>query len=115
MIYRPTGFSRGQLRLRMLVEEPTSTVGSTGTGEPTVTWSTLYSAEPCRLEVVSANETAKGKQVEAGVNAVATVNWRSSWSTRLRCTVDGVTYHVVGVKPVDGGRRYTELMLKAVV
>jgi len=82
-------------------------------GQPIRTWATTYANEPAQWTPMAGMETIRGRQVEAGVAGYFTVNYRDGYSVEQRVLFNGLTFGVVHVKSVDGGRRYIELHVKA--
>jgi SPP1 family predicted phage head-tail adaptor len=112
MTYRPMGgFRVGSMRQRITLQTPTE---STSTfGDVSTTWADTLKDEPAQFISTNGGETLRGRQVEAGINAVFTVHYRSQYSPTCRIVYDGTTYGVVYVRPVDGGRRYLEVYCKS--
>ena len=112
MTWRPgKNFRVGAMRERITIQS--LSVAISDAGDKTETWSDLYVDEPAAFDSVSGGETLRGRQVEAGINAVFTVRYRSEYATTQRITHDGTTYGIVYVKPVDGGRRYSEIYCRS--
>lgn len=108
MTWRPgKSFRLGAMRERITIQSLTTTISQGG--DKTETWVNTYTNEPAAFDSVSGGETLRGKQVEAGINAVFTVHYRDSFTSTQRIIHNDTTYGIVYVKPVDGGRRYTEL------
>ncbi len=102
-----------QMRERINVQ--TATVDES-TGQPIRTWSTTYSNEPAQWTPTAGAEVVRGRQVEAGISAVFTVNFRdNAYTPEMRIQHGSQYYGIVYVKPIDGGRRYIELHCKGVV
>jgi SPP1 family predicted phage head-tail adaptor len=113
MTYRPGKMFRvGQMRDRITV----STEGTTQdtAGQLVVSLSSWLVDEPASFESTAGGETTRGRQVEAGINAVFTVRYRSGYTTRMQITRSGQRYGIVHVVPVEGKNRYLELHCKAV-
>jgi len=111
--YRPQRFHLGEMRARITVKTESTTQDSAG--QPVVTLSTWLVDEPAKHEPVSGTETARGRQVEAGIAAVFTVHYRDGYTPKMAVICDGQTYGIVGVHRVDGMNAYRELHCKAVV
>ena len=112
MTWRPgRGFRVGTMRERVTVQSGTAAVDSVG--QSVLTWTALYTDEPAMFEPVTGGETLRGKQVDAGVTAIFTVHYRSTYTPEMRLVHESTTYGIVYAKPVEGGRRYTELHCKA--
>lgn len=110
-LWRPTRHRIGKMRERITVQSATV---DASTGETIRTWSNLYASEPAAYDPASGGETVRGRQVEANINAVFTVHYRSDYSTEYRVTYGGNAYGIVSVLPVQGGRRYLELHCKSI-
>ena len=90
----------------------TATVDASS-GQPIRTWATTFSQEPAQWTPTAGTETIRGRQVEAGIAGYFTVTFSEGYSVEQRVSFDGLYYGIVHVKPVDGGRRYIELHVKA--
>ena len=84
------------------------------TGQPIRTWATTFAGEPAAWQPMAGTETIRGRQVEAGISGFFTVNFRTGYDTEQRIDFNSQTYGIVYVKPVDGGRRYLELHVRAI-
>lgn len=114
MSYRPSkSFRVGSMRDRITVKQPTETLDTAG--QPVVSWTNFLVSEPAAYEYVSGTERNRGGQVEAGVNAVFTVHYRSGYTPRMKIVFGGVDYGIVHVVPVHGKTRYLEIHCKAVL
>ena len=114
MTYRPgRGFRVGEMRHRIAVK--TETTAQDDAGQPVVTLTTWLSAEPAKFEPTSGGEGARGRQVEAGISAIFTVRYRDGYTPQMAIVMDGETWWIVYVKPVQGMDRYRELHCKSVV
>lgn len=107
MTWRPRGMRLGAMRQRITVQSVT--VAISDAGDKTETWADLYKNEPATFEQVSGGETLRGRQVEAGVNAIFTVHYRSGYAPEQRVSYGGTNYGIVFVRQIEGGRRYMEL------
>ena len=94
------------------VDIQTATVDASS-GQPIRTWATTFSKEPAQWTPTAGTETVRGRQVEAGISGYFTVNYRDGYSVEQRVVHNGMNYGIVYVKPVDGGRRYIELHVRA--
>ena len=95
------------------VDVQTATVDES-TGQPIRTWTTTFSKEPAAWTPTAGTETIRGRQVEAGISGYFTVGFREGYSVEQRILHQSQYYGIVYVKPIDGGRRYIELHVKAV-
>jgi SPP1 family predicted phage head-tail adaptor len=111
--YRPQRFHIGEMRSRITVKNETTTQDDAG--QPVVTLTTWLVDEPAKWEPTTGTETARGRQVEAGIAAVFTVHYRPGYTPKMEVICDGQTYGIVYVNPVDGMNVYRELHCKAVV
>lgn len=114
MTSRPMGgFKVGQMRHRITLQVATESVDTSG--QTIRTWAADLFKEPAQWIPTSGGETIRGKQIEAGINAVFIVRYRNDKYTPLkRISFDDRTYGIVHVKDIDGLRRYTQLECKAV-
>lgn len=97
-----------------LVESYTATIDSGG--EETATWATVagLGAVPCRISPVTGRQErlhAKGTVTDA--THAATLSGDRAIDTRMRVTVDGTAYDIVGVAR-DSERITTHLDLRVV-
>lgn len=113
MTYRPTrNFRLGAMRDRVNIQTSTDTIDDAG--QPIRTWSTTYASQPAQYTPTSGGETIRGRQIEAGIQAVFTVHYRPEIVPQMRVVYGSSNYGIVHVRPVEGGLRYIELMCKAV-
>ena len=111
MSYRPSSFRLGSMRERITLQTPTD---STSTfGDVSQTWADTLTNEPAQFISTNGGESLRGRQVEAGINAVFTVHYRSQFTPQCRIQHNGTTYGIVYVRPVEGGRRYLEVYCKS--
>lgn len=111
MTWRPRGLRVGAMRERINVQQLELSISDAG--DKTEVWTTLFANEPASFEQVSGGETLRGRQVEAGVNALFTVRYRSGYLPTQRVVHAGVTYGIVFVRQVEGGKRYIELQCRS--
>ena len=111
MTWRPRQFRLGAMRDRVTIQRPVQTVSDAG--DVIYSFVNLYQNEPAKFESVSGGETLRGREVEAGINAVFTVHYRSNYAPEQRLTHNGITYGIVYVKPIEGGRRYCEIWCRS--
>lgn len=113
MNWRPQrGFRVGAMRERVDVQSLTISVSDAG--DRSESWADTFSCEPASIDPVSGGETLRGRQVEAGINVIFTVRYRSEYVPEMRVAYNSTNYGIVYVRPVEGGRRYIELFCKAV-
>ena len=110
MTWRQKQFRLGAMRERINIQTATETTSDAGDVERT--WATTYANEPAKFEPTSGGETLRGKQVEAGISAVFTVHYRSTYTPEMQVVHGSNAYGIVYVRPVEGGRRYSELWCK---
>ena len=113
MTWRPKGFRLGKMRERVAIQESTDTLDSVG--QPTRAWTATYSSEPASWQPLRGQESLRGEQVEAGITDMFTLRYRPDITPQMRVVHAGRNYGIVHVRQVEGGRRYIELMCKAVV
>ena len=107
------GFRVGSMRERITIQTFTEAVDTNG--QTVRTFSTLLYREPAQWIPTSGGETVRGKQIEAGINAIFIVRYRAStYTPELRISHNSETYGIVHVKQIDGQRRYLQLECKAV-
>jgi SPP1 family predicted phage head-tail adaptor len=100
------------MRNRITVKTETTTQDAAG--QPVVTLATWLENEPAKFEPTRGGESARGRQVEAGIAAVFTVHYRDGYTPEMSVLCNGQTYGIVYVDPVDGMNAYRELHCKAV-
>lgn len=101
------------MRHRITLQVVTEVVDSNG--QTNHTWATDLFGEPAQYIPTSGGESIRGKQIEAGINAVFIVRWRNGkYTPEKRISYDSETYGIVHIKPVDGQRRYLWLECRAV-
>lgn len=114
MTWRPThGFRLGAMRERVNLQTASEAVDDAG--QSIRTWSTTYTAQPAQRVPIRGGEGTRGRQVEAGIDEIFIVHYRSSITPQMRLVHDSRNYGIVYVNPIEGGRRYLELSCKAVV
>lgn len=106
-------FHVGQMRDR--IDVYIDSTAADAAGQLVVTRTKWLSAEPAKFEPTHGGEGLRGRQVEAGINAIFTVRYRTGYTPQHSITHDSQTYGIVYVKPVEGLDRYRELHCKAVV
>lgn len=108
MTARPSSFRLGSMRQRCTIQQPTETIDSAG--QPVVAWTDFLTNEPCQFIPTGGNETMRGRQLEAGTKAVFRVRYRVGYTPEMRIQYEGNNYGITYVNPVDGLRRYIELV-----
>lgn len=91
----------GSLRHWMEIERPTETQDAAG--QVTRTWTTLARV-PCSYQVLSADESIRGEQVQATLRAQFEMRWRSGVTPQMRIVFDGRTLNIRAVFDPDGMR-----------
>ena len=83
MTWRPhRGFRLGAMRERIDVQSVEIAVSDAG--DRSETWSNTITSEPAAVDPVSGGETLRGRQVEAGINVVFTVHYRTNYTPEMR-------------------------------
>ncbi len=108
MAGRPAAFRVGSMSQRCTISNPVEAIDAAG--QPTVTWSTFLTNEPCEFIPTGGSESMRGRQLEAGTKAIFRVRYRAGYSPLQKITYNGVDYGVTYVNDVDGLRRYIELV-----
>lgn len=108
MAGRPSSFRLGSMRQRCTIQQVTETQDAAG--QPVVSWSDVWTDEPCEFIPTGGNETMRGRQLEAGTKAIFRVRYRSGYTPEMRIQYDGTNYGITYVNQVDGLRRYIELV-----
>jgi len=99
----------GAMRYRIDVQEQVETLDTTG--EPIVTWRDYLVEEPAEFIPTGGLESYRGKQLEAGTKAIFRVRYRPGYTTQMSCMFDGTRYGITHINPVDGMRRYLDLLV----
>lgn len=110
--YRPSRFHVGMMRDRITVANEVTAQAESG--QPIVSLVNFLVNEPATYLYVGGAESIRGRQIEAGINAIFTVRYRPGYLPTQAITYDGQRYGVVHVRPIDGKNRYLELFCKAV-
>lgn len=111
MIGRHRNLRVGGMRYRVTIQSPAV---ATSVGVPNVSWSDTLTNEPADYEYVRGGQSARGRQVEEGVDAVFTVRYRPGYTPKQRVVFESENYGIVFVRPVGGRNRYLELHVKVV-
>lgn len=104
---RPKAFRLGSLRHRCTVQTVVETQDDYG--QPVVTWTDLYTREPCDVIRTNGNEVVRGRQIEATTRAVITVRYRTGYTEQTSILIGTDRYQVTFIDPIDGRNRYLEL------
>ena len=108
----PRGFRTGDMRNVIAVKVATQSIDASR--QLVVTYNTnRYPNEPASFHQVSGGEYFRGRQVEAGVTAVFTVNYRPNYDETDRIVCQGGNYGIVRIHKPEGVARYLELYCKA--
>lgn len=105
------GHRIGNMRHRITLKRPAEAVDASR--QPIVTWTDQLTLQPAAYQQVSGGETFRGKQVEAGIVAVFTVNYRSEYTAQKQIVFRSQTYGIVRVDDPDGIRRWLDIYCKA--
>jgi len=101
----------GAFTKRITIQTPTETVDTNG--QPVVTWADWLVNEPCHFNPTGGGESTRGRQVEENTRAIFTVNYRDGYTSNMQIIYGGESYGITYVKPVEGGRRFIELVVKS--
>jgi SPP1 family predicted phage head-tail adaptor len=104
---RPPAFRLGSMRQRCTVQQVTETLDAAG--QPVVTWSDVWSDEPCEFIPTGGTESMRGRQLAAGTRAIFRVRYRAGYTPQMKVVYNGTSYGITYVNE-DGYRRYTELV-----
>lgn len=107
------GFHVGQMRDRITIQTDSTTQDAAG--QSVVTRTDWLLNEPAKFEPTQGGEGFRGRQVEAGIQAIFTVRYRVGYTPQQTVVHDSGTYGIVYVKPVEGLDRYRELHCKGVI
>lgn len=102
----PYCLAPGRLRSRVSIETATTPTN----GEPNPTYTTLAANLPAEVLQTSGGEYIRGRQVEAGVDALVTIRYRSDVNPRMR--VKWGTRYLNIESAVDPTGYKTELLMK---
>lgn len=102
------GFRLGSMRHRCTVQRVTETQDDAG--QPVVSWSDFLVNEPCQFVPTGGSETMRGRQLEVGTKAIFRVRYRAGYEAGMQVIYGGRAYGITYVNPVDGLRRYIELV-----
>ncbi len=111
MTFRNRQLRLGAMRHRVTIQQPTEEQDETG--QPIVTWSNWITGEPAEFKPTGGTESMRGEQLEANVKGIFRVRWRNGYTHQMRVVHSGVNYGILYVNPVEGGRRYIDLMVTA--
>lgn len=100
----------GRLRQRITLEAAATPTD----GETNPTYSTVASNIPAEVLEVSGGEYIRGRQVEAGLNAVITIRYRSDVTVQHRVKYGTRYLNIVSVKDPTGYRSEMVLDCKEV-
>jgi len=110
---RPRDLRVGRLRQRCTIQQKTETQDASG--QPVVSWTNYVVGEPCEYYPTGGTESMRGRQLEAGTRAVFRVRYRSGYDTTMSVQYDGERYGITHINPVDGLRRYIDLICSVVM
>ena len=113
MTWRPgRNFRVGAMRNRIDVQSMETARDATGQGVPT--WSDRLKWEPAAYHFTGGGTNYRGSQLAESIVAVFVVRFRTGYDSTQRIVFGGQYYGITMVRPVDGGRRYLELLCSAV-
>src|SRR5690606_31880816 len=110
---RVAAFSVGKMRDRVQIQQATETIDAAG--QVIRTWATLYADQPARWVPMRGEESQRGGQVEAQVDDVFEIRYRTGITPQMQLIHRGRTYGIVYVRERNGRLRYLELSVKAVI
>lgn len=105
------GMRLSDMRHRITLKKPVKTVDASR--QPVTTWENELTMQPAKYLQVSGGETVRGRQIEAGVTALFTVNHRNEYAVDKQIVFRGQTYGIVRVDEPDGVERFVDLHCKA--
>ena len=91
----------GSLRQRVDIQKPTTPT----TGETTPTYGTLVNGVAAEVRETTGGEYIRGRQVEAGINAVLRMRYRSDITPDMRIKHGSRYYNIVSAIDPTGLRR----------
>lgn len=98
-------------RHRITVQSVVSTLDSSR--QPVYTYATRFANEPAAFRQVSGGEKIRGRQIEAGTNAIFEVNYRDGYMVTDRVLFQGTYYGIVRIDYPEGVNRYAVLHCSA--
>lgn len=107
------GMRLSDMRHRVSLDTPTKTIDAAR--QPVTTWTTELENQPARYTQVSGGETVRGRQVEAGANALFTVNYRDNYKVEKQIRFRGQRFGILRIDNVDGIGRFLDLHCKTIV
>ena len=99
------------MRHRISLRKPIKSIDASR--QPIIKYEDELINEPAKFVQVSGGETVRGRQIEAGITALFTVNYRSEYSVEKQILFAGQTYGIVRVDKPDGVNRFADLHCKA--
>lgn len=105
------GMRLADMRHRITLREPVVTLDDSR--QPITSWENELTSQPAKYQQVSGGEVVRGKQIEAGVTALFTVNYRSEYTVEKQILFRGQTYGIVRVDDPDGVERFQDIHCKA--
>ena len=100
-----------RMRYRIIVQEPVATQDDGG--EPLLTWKDWLIDEPAEFTPTGGIEFMRGRQLEANTKAIFRVRYREGYHNQMSLLFNGERYGVTYVNPVDGMRRFIELIVSS--
>jgi len=99
-----------RLKHRVDIEEPTTP----STGETNPTYSALVRRVPAEVLETGGGERVRGRQIEAGIDAVITIRYRSDVTPVMRLKYGSRYFNIVRAIDRTGRTRALELLCKEV-
>lgn len=107
------GMRLADMRHRVTLAQPTKTIDASR--QPVITWTTELEDQPARYTQVTGGEIVRGRQVEAGANALFTVGYRSNYMVEKQIQFRGLAFGILRIDAIDGINRYLDLHCKTIV
>lgn len=101
----------GNMRHRVTIQKVVETIDAAR--QLVRTYTDRYIDQPATFEQVSGGEYVRGRQIEAGVNAVFQINNREDLSVEDRVVFGNQNYGIVRIDKPDGIERFAYLYCKA--
>lgn len=105
------GMRTADRRHRITLRQPVKSLDDSR--QQIISWESELTDQPAKYQQVSGGEVVRGKQIEAGVTALFTVNYRSEYTTEKQILFRGQTYGIVRVDDPDGVERFQDIHCKA--
>ena len=102
----------GDMRHRIDIETPTETQDDAG--QPIVEWVARQVFVPANVVELNGTESMRGRQLQAGVQAIFTIWKDDAIDNTHRIVFAGKNYGILYVNTVDGARPFLELLAKRI-